>query len=256
MESGLIGYTGFVGSNLYLQRAFYYVYNSKNFHKMKGQSYGEIVCAGITANKWQANKAPETDRAKIKELQDVLATVSAKRFILISTIDVYPVMQEKTETFDCHSVANHAYGTHRLAFEDFCRERFSNCFIVRLPGLFGNGLKKNLIFDLLNDNCLEMINPGSSFQYYYLRNLWTDIQIAIKAEVRLINLFTEPVATSEIIERFFPGKRVGQNPLPEVHYNLHSCHADLWGKSGPYIYTNDEILKHLSEFIENYSREN
>ena len=72
-----------------------------------------------------ANENPDEDRAKILALHDVLTTVRAKQFVLISTIDVYPVSCGADETFDCHSLPNHAYGTNRLAFEDFCRERFA-----------------------------------------------------------------------------------------------------------------------------------
>ena len=252
MKNALIGYTGFVGGNLNKQVNFNNLYNSKNFHEMEGQCFDEIVCAGISAVKWEANKDPETDRANIKELEDALSTVTTKRLILISTIDVYPVAEGKDESFDCHSIDNHAYGTHRLAFEDFCATRFPNCFIVRLPGLFGDGLKKNVIFDLLNDNCLEMINSKSSFQYYYLKNLWLDIQVAINANAKLVNLFTEPVSTAEILQQFFPDKLVGQNPVPEAHYDLVSSYANLWGKKGNYIYTKDEVVDQLNDFIKNY----
>ncbi|KPJ92285.1 MAG: hypothetical protein AMJ55_10030 [Gammaproteobacteria bacterium SG8_15] len=251
MKRALVGYTGFVGGNLHRQSHFDFLYNSKNFNEIKGQSFDEVVCAGISAVKWQANKDPQTDREKIKALEDVLSSITAKRFILISTIDVYPVAQGVDESFDCHSMDNHAYGTHRLAFEDFCLTQFPECYIVRLPGLFGDGLKKNVIYDLLNDNCLEMINPKSAFQYYYLSNLWSDIQVAIKANVRLVNFFTEPVSSAEIIQRYFPDKAVGQNPLPEAHYDLRTCYASLWGKVGSYIYSKEEVINQLDEFITN-----
>ena len=175
MRTALIGYTGVVGGNLRQKHDFTDLYNSKNFQDMKNQEYDLVVCAGVSAVKWMANKEPEKDLANIKALEDVLATVNAKQFILISTIDVYAVTQGKDEAFDCSSIDNHAYGTHRLAFEGFCDDKFENCTIVRLPGLFGEGLKKNVIYDLLNDNCLEMINTKSSFQYYYLKYLWKDI---------------------------------------------------------------------------------
>ena len=254
MKRALIGYTGFVGGNLKEQTQFDSLYNSKNFHEMKGQSFDEVVCAGVSAVKWQANKDPETDRAKINALEDVLASISVKQFILISTVDVYPLTEGVDETFDCHGIDNHAYGAHRLAFEDFCRTQFTNCYVVRLPGLFGNGLKKNVIFDLLNDNCLEMINPRSSFQYYYLNHLWADIQVAIKADVRLVNFFTEPVSSAEIIQRYFSDKVVGQEPSPEAHYDLRTCYANLWGKRGNYIYTKDEVVDQLDEYINNYRK--
>ncbi len=250
MRTALIGHTGFVGSNLKQQYDFTDLYNSKNFQEMKNQEYDLIVCAGVSAVKWMANKEPEKDLNKIKVLEDVLATVNTKQFILISTIDVYPITQGKDEDFDCSSMKNHAYGTHRLAFEKFCDDKFDNCNIARLPGLVGEGLKKNVIYDLLNDNCLEMINTKSSYQYYYLKYLWKDIQIAIKNNIKLINLFTEPIQTQEIYKTFFPTKEIGQEAVQEGHYDLYTKYAGAWHKNGNYIYTKKEILQHLSEFIQ------
>jgi len=246
----LIGYTGFVGGNLYQQRPYDVLINSKNFQELRGQSFDRIVCAGVSAVKWQAKKDPEGDWAKISALIDILKTVQAKKFVLISTIDVYAQVQELNESFDCHTLPNHAYGTNRLKFEDFCREHFSDCLIVRLPGLFGNGLKKNVIYDLLHDNCLEMINPKSSFQYYFLDRLSDDIEKSEAAGLKQVNLFTEPVGTQELIDRFFPGKVVGEKPSPEGHYDLKTIHADVFGQKGSYICSKQDVLKQLSTFIE------
>ncbi len=254
MRTALIGYTGFVGSNLARKRSFDLFYNSKNFREMTNQSYSDIICGGTSSVKWKANKDPDNDKKQIMKLQEVLSTVCAQRFILISTIDVYPIITGKDERFDCHGIKNHDYGTHRLELEDFCRSHFPKCHIVRLPGLFGQGLKKNVIFDLLNNNCLETINPDSSFQYYCLNNLWKDIEIVINSGVDIINLFTEPIKTSELIDRFFPGKKIGNNSSPELHYDLHSAHADKWDKSGSYIYDKSDILEQISDFIDNYSK--
>jgi len=254
MKSGLIGYTGFVGGNLLRQYDFTDFYNSKNFHEMEKQDYDLVVCAGVSAVKWMANKEPEKDLAGIKSLEGVLATINAKQFILISTIDVYPVTQSKDESFDCTSMQTHAYGAHRLEFEKFCTEQFDDCTIVRLPGLFGEGLKKNVIYDLLNDNCLEMINKKSSYQYYFLKYLWRDIQIAIESDIKLINLFTEPVPTEEIYQAFFAPKNIGQEEVPEGHYDLYTKYAKNWNNSGNYIYTKDEMMEQLSDFISTYKK--
>lgn len=246
----LIGYTGFVGGNLYDQRSYDLPINSKNFQELRGRNFDRIFCAGVSAVKWKANKDPEGDWANISALIDVLKTVRAEKFVLISTIDVYPAVRELDESFDCHSLPNHAYGTNRLKFEDFCREHFPNCMIVRLPGLFGNRLKKNVIYDLLHDNCLEMINPASSFQYYCLDNLSDDIERCEKNGLELINLFTEPIGTWEILKRFFPEKEVGSKPSPEVHYDLTTSHADIFGKKQGYVYSKAEVLTQLAAFIE------
>jgi hypothetical protein len=252
MNNALIGYTGFVGGNLREQRRFNESYNSKNFHDMSNRRFDDIVCAGISAVKWIANKAPDEDRERIRQLESVLSTVSSERFILISTIDVYPDTAGKDESYDCSSVANNAYGTHRLEFEQFCAARFPNCYIVRLPGLFGTGLKKNVIYDLLHHNCLEMINPASSFQYYDLSNLWVDIDTMIASGIRLTNFFTEPVQTQTIIDRIFTQQNLedlGKTPSPEAHYDLKTRHAAVWGGQNGYMYSAARVLSQLEAFI-------
>lgn len=255
MRTALIGYTGFVGSNLKQQYNFTDFYNSKNFQEIKNKEYDLVVCAGISAVKWMANKEPEKDLENIQALEDVLITINAKQFVLISTIDVYSITEGLNEAFDCSSMENHVYGTHRLAFEKFCTTQFDNCTIVRLPGLFGEGLKKNVIYDFLNDNCLEMINTKSSYQYYYLKYLWKDIQTAIANDIKLINLFAEPVPTQEIYQTFFATKSIGQEAVPEAHYDLYTKHADKWNNTGNYIYTKDEMIEQLSEFIKQYKKQ-
>jgi hypothetical protein len=249
MSTAIIGHTGFVGGNLCQQRSFDLFFNSKNFMKMKGLALDEIVCSGISATKWMANREPEEDLRRINELQDVLKTVKARRFILISTVDVYPVLTRADEDYDCHSASNHPYGTHRLTFEDFVRSTFEDVFVFRLCGLFGPKLKKNIIFDLLNDNCLEMINPKSSFQYADLRTLWQDMEQAIACDLRLVNMFNEPIPTTTILERFFPDKAVGSNPSPEVHYDLKTKHAAILGGSKGYLRDAESILDCLDSFL-------
>lgn len=252
----LIGHTGFVGQNLLNQVKFDVCYNSTNFQEMTNQQFETVVCTGISAVKWLANKEPDEDKRKIEALQNVLKTIKAKNFYLISTIDVYPVQSGVDENYDCHLKPNHAYGINRLDFENFCSNHFENCLIIRLPALFGQGLKKNVIFDLLNDNCLEMINVNSSFQYYDLSNLWLDIQCADKNNIKLINFFTEPIATQTIVEQFFPNKLsfLGNNAVPEVQYDLYSRYANIWGNN-KYLYNKKTMLEKIESFIALYKRE-
>ena len=249
MADAIIGYSGFVGSNLTTQRSFDASFNSKNFQKMRNGHFRDVVCAGVSAVKWLANKEPEEDLRNILRLQDILATVVAERFILISTIDVYPVLDGVGESFECHDGENHAYGTHRLMFEDFIREHFQRAYVIRLPALFGPGLKKNVIYDLLNDNCLESINLACSFQYYDTLDLWQDIKKVLKADINLVNFLSEPVPTREIVDRFFRNKEVGQQAGPECHYNLFTEHASIFGQHGKYALDADRVIAKIGAFV-------
>ena len=61
--NALVGYTGFVGSNLYTQGKFDCVYNSKNITEAFETYPDLLVYAGLRAEKYLANQAPEKDMA-------------------------------------------------------------------------------------------------------------------------------------------------------------------------------------------------
>ena len=248
----LIGYTGFVGSNLCQQRSFDDLYRSTNIQEIRGKSYDLLICSGVSAAKWKANKAPEADRAAIDQLLQNLLTVKVTRFVLISTVDVYPLACDVDEGFDCSSQPNHVYGTNRLYLEGALESAFPNLHIVRLPGLFGPGLKKNVIFDLLHHNCLSAINPASIFQYYDMTAIGDDLDVVLKAGVPLVNLATEPVPTMTIQQQLFPASNIGSEPSPAAAYDIHTRYAHLFGKSGRYRFDSEEVLSRLSAFVDQF----
>lgn len=250
-NNAIVGHTGFVGSNLCAQTKFTGHYNSKTIETIRGQKFDRLVFAGAQAKKWWANENSKEDWRGIKRALDALADVSVNQAVLISTVDVVPPGAEPDEAADC-SGANHPYGTNRLALERAFREMFERVLIVRLPGLFGLGLRKNVIFDLLTDNLLAKINPSSRFQYYDLGRLWPDIERGLAAELPLIHLVTEPVSTDLIIERFFPGKVVGSDPAPTVIYDLRTRYAEMFSGARAYIEDADSVLKRMQRFLLNW----
>ena len=253
-DSALVGYTGFVGGNLHHQNRFDYLYNSKNIRDIEGKGFDLLVLSATQAQRWWANLHPQEDREGIERLLASLDQVSAKQVVLISTIDVLPLVPGADEDFDAHSQETHPYGANRLRLEDEITKRFSNVCIVRLPSLFGPGLKKNVIYDLLNLNQVEKINPASSFQYYDLNNLWQDITLALKERIPKIHLFPEPVTSLEIIDRFFPEVEVGGNPGAASHYAFRTKYASLFGGSEGYLYSQEEVLRRIGQFIDGYRR--
>lgn len=158
MFNSLIGYSGYVGGTLLKQGNFTSLYRSTNIGDIDNQSFDTVVCAGAPAQKWIANREPEADRQKIEELIEHLKTIRCKFFILISTVDVFknPIGVDEDSPVDESGL--HAYGLHRRLLETFVEAHFPNHLIVRLPGLVGPGLRKNVIFDFLNDNNLQSID--------------------------------------------------------------------------------------------------
>ncbi len=247
--SALIGHTGFVGSNLSAQVGYSHLFNSRNIQELNQREYTLTVCAGVSALKWKANKDPEGDWKSIERLLDVLDGHSCRKFVLISTVDIYPNPRGVSEAVFPDSDDNHAYGRHRLRIEQFVSNRFPDHHIVRLPGLFGTGLKKNVLFDLINRRELDSIHPESIFQYYDVSRLTADLDRMIFNGIRVLNLSTEPIATSTILKRFFPDLIVGSKASSPVIYDMRSLHADFWLGSDGYLYSAESVLSDFQRFL-------
>ena len=254
-QNALIGFTGFVGANLTTQAHFDALFNSSNIESIAGGEFDFLVFAGAQSKKWWANQNPDADWAGIQKAISPLSTAKAAKAILISTIDVLPPDEAHAdELTDCHTGPKISYGYNRLRLEDAFRAIFPDAWIVRLPALFGPGLKKNVIFDLLHDNGVEKINPASAFQYYDLTRLWSDIAIVMRENLPLVHLFTEPVGTREILERFFPNTAVGGDASPEAHYDYRTRHGRLFGGDNRYIEDRASVVARLGVFISDEMR--
>jgi sugar phosphate isomerase/epimerase len=254
MSRAIVGYTGFVGSNLLQFYKFDNFYNSKNFHEAKNKEFDELYFCGVPAVKWYANKFPEEDILIINNLISILKTIKVKKIVLISTIDVYekPNSQE-TEDYNCDFLNNHAYGANRYVFENFIKTNFIDYHIIRLPALFGKGLKKNIIYDLLNNNQIENISKDTFFQWYDLNWLKNDIDIIIKNNIQLCNLFPEPFSTLEIIKLFDYNFDDFKNKSNLV-YDIKTKYSDLFNSScNGYIRDKHLVLQNLRSFL-NFSK--
>lgn len=149
-RKGLIGHTGFVGGHLARQAGFDAVFNTANIAQLHEQSFDTIVCAAAPGSMFEANKAPERDYQKISALIRHLSKAKTSRFILISSIAVLADFAGGDDESTTRFQVDLAYGRHRRELEAFVAAHFPDHLIVRLPALFGSGLRKNFIFDLLN----------------------------------------------------------------------------------------------------------
>lgn len=240
--NALIGYSGFVGGTLLKQKLFEYCYRSTTIGEIENKSFNIVVCAGAPAQKWIANKNPQGDRHVIDGLIARLRTIQCKMFILISTVDVFRQPLGVDEDTVVEEDGLHAYGLNRRTLEKFVQSHFSNHLIVRLPGLVGPGLRKNVIYDLLNHNNLNAIDSRGVFQFYPMVNLWADIEKAVAAGLKLVHFTAEPVSVSDIASFGF-GKKFSNNLAnSSAVYDFQSKHATIFGGQGRYQYSLRETL--------------
>lgn len=150
MKTALVGYTGFVGSNIEESYNFTAKFNSKNIDNIAFSEYDLVVYAGVTGTKYLANLYPEKDRKHIEDTISNIKKIKTKKLVLISTVDVYPYPVGYDELYDINSNKQNTYGNNRLYLEKCVKENIKDYSIIRIPALYGKNLKKNFIYDLIN----------------------------------------------------------------------------------------------------------
>lgn len=175
MKSILVGYTGFVGSNIYAHGVFDAVFNSKNIREAYGMNPDLLIYAGLRAEKYLANNAPEKDMELITQAKDNITRINPRRLVLISTVDVFKVPRGVDENSIIDTESLHPYGYNRYLLELWVREKYPDALIIRLPGLFGKNIKKNFIYDYINvipfmlkeDKMKELLAKDPDISNYY-----------------------------------------------------------------------------------------
>lgn len=257
----LLGHTGFVGSTLARCAKFDKMYSRSDgwndfVEHGVDQEWGTVVVACVPAVKWMANKDPAADKSVIQDLVKLISRLKARQVVLISTIDVYNIM-DGTADEDVRlpkSAEHHAYGTHRMQFEEQLSGAFGEKLVtVRLPALFGVGLKKNAVFDLIYGKPTNGLDPRTSFQWLNMSRLGEYLSTILgQSDAHLVNLFPEPIETADILAHCFPQAVVKQGTSgTPLKYNVRTKYGkSLWGSSvDGYIASAQSVLEELVEFV-------
>ena len=302
----LVGSTGFVGGNLLAKHTFAAECHSSDITAQYGTRPDLCVYAGVPAAMFLANADPEADLAVMRAARENIRQIAPKRLVLISSIAVLADSRgvyEDSPAQDTEGLP--AYGKNRLQLEHWVREDFPDALIVRLPALYGAGIRKNFLFDLhtitpamlrpekyselaaksplvksaytladngfyklngtadsaalraffaANDfNALAFTDARSRYQFYNLGRLWSDMEAARAADVKLLHLCTPPVSAAEVYTAV-TGKADWHNELPKppFDYDLRSRHAALLGVSGDYLCTKQQELDDITRFMRSW----
>ena len=296
--SMLVGYTGFVGSNLCLSHAFDHLINSKNIDQAFGVNPDLLIYSGVPAEMFLANKDPEKDKAIIDNAKRNIELINPQKIVLISTVAVYDKTLGVDENYVPDTENLLPYGVHRLDLENWVEQNYEHHLIVRLPAIYGENQKKNFIYDYINfipgmlnaakytelsqvssiirdayyqlDNgffkckdlnsderkdlrnafeeagfsALNFTDSRSVYQFFWLNNLYAQIEKCLAEGIGKINLVTPPVSVSEL-HMYLSGKPF-ENITNKAPYNY-----DVRTKyyPGGYIMSKDEELQQIKAFV-------
>ncbi len=222
--NALIGHTGFVGGVLSKDIPNCDFYNSENIKDIKGKKYTNIFCCGVSGVRWWANQNPNEDWLRIESLINNLKDVQCHKFFLISTIAVED---------------NEPYGVNRKRVEDLIEELFPSVVIYRLPSVYGDGLKKNLLFDMLNDSLRSPINLEHTMQWYNVNNLYNDILSNTALGVH--EFYNEPITHKELTELFDKDFNTISDKTVEGYKTIKP--------KGGYLYPSHVVKEQLKKYI-------
>ena len=301
----LVGYTGFVGSNIFegskgkIDKA----YNSQNIDDAFGLNPELLIYAGLRAEKFLANNAPDKDMSLIEQAEENIKKINPRKLVLISTIDVFknPVDVDENSVIDTEDLA--PYGYNRYQLEAWARENYPDALIIRLPGLFGKNIKKNFIYDYINVipfmlketkfkelvskdedlkqyyefqrngfyrvsvreserellknkfiklgfSALNFTDSRSVYQFYNLTRLWDDIQIALRNEIKLLHLATEPVSAAEVYKYLSGNEFINELDGVPAEYNYKTIYDKrVFGGKNGYICDKESILRDINIFV-------
>jgi len=141
----------------------------ENKHEFYGKECDILIYANGNAKKYLANADPLFDFvSSVESAAEYIHKIKFKKFVLISTIDVYEYVNslDKTEEsiiIDTKKLNN--YGFHKLLVEQYVQHFCKDYLIFRLSGLCGVGLQKNPLFDFIHEDKKVMISKDSRLNF-------------------------------------------------------------------------------------------
>lgn len=225
MATGLIGSSGFVGTELAKAVKIDHAVNSANLPDIYNQPIDVLYCAAPSANRIWVNNNVGQDLRNIQSICESIAKTSPNHLVLISTIDSLV----KPET---------PYGAHRKLLEQWVKANVKSYSIIRLSTIIHPNIRKNYLYDLSHGQYINNVNGESLIQWCAL----TDAIRIAQTDVGEFNLFSEPILTADIVSKFFP------NLVDKIEYNKET--ASVYNQA-PYYYSRDDIFRLVEEYLGN-----
>lgn len=251
--TSLVGYTGFVGSNIYKYGRIDLAYNSRNIKEAYGTNPDILIYAGLRAEKYLANSNPEADMELVIRAKENISKIEPQKLVLISTVDVLKEPNGSYENAVVDTRELQAYGYNRYVLEQWVREHYPDALIIRLPGLFGINIKKNFIYDYLNvipfmlkkEKFVELSLREPDLHKYYFREengFYKCNQLDDSTNAILKNIFRELGFTalyftdSRNVYQFYPLSRLADDIQTALKHGLIMWHPATEPVSAAEIY--------------------
>ena len=143
-------------------------------------------------------------------LTDELTKVPHKKFIFISSVDVYPKNSKQhaeDEVINLHEIDG-LYGATKFISEQLVRKNCSNFLILRCSALLGKDSRKNSLFKIIkNDKPTLTLSEKSIFNYVLHIDVLAFIKLSIRNDLTgIYNLTSSKNITLKEVAALFKKK--------------------------------------------------
>lgn len=162
----------------------------KNYADFVGSESDVVIEVSGNSKKFLAEKEPLRDfELSVTHRLKTLLDFPAEFHIHISSVDVYSDLTKSETTRESSPIdvqqSSH-YGFNKLLAEQLVQHHAKRWLIFRLAGMIGANLKKNPIFDILNQQPI-FIHPDSQYQFMptdeVARVVWDLFEQGISGEI-------------------------------------------------------------------------
>lgn len=161
-----------------------------NYAQTAGMQSDVVIDASCNSKKYLAEGQPVEEfdlsvRHRLRTLQDFPAALH----VHLSSVDVYsdlstPAATREDSPINLQRVSH--YGLHKLLAEQLVQHYADKWLIVRLAGMIGAGLRKNPVYDILQNQPLR-IHPDSAYQFMATRDVarmvWALVESNVDGEI-------------------------------------------------------------------------
>lgn len=228
MKIVIIGSNGFVGKALCRNFKNYdyevFEVTRENYDKYKSLEYDVLINTAMPSKRfWAFNNPVDDVKETITKTAKLLYEWNYKKFIHISSLSAKIQLDIP-------------YGVHKRASEVLVENK-DNTLIVRLGALYGDGLDKSALFDLINHNKIY-VDINSEYNYI-------DIDVATEWIVNNMNeVGTKEIGACDTISLLDISKNTWDNPIYTGKKEI--VYSEDIEKGMP---SSREVLKYVRRFL-------
>ena len=184
-----------------------------------------LINANGNSKKFVSDRDPLFDfDASVRSVMLSLTSFTCDTYVLLSSGDVYPDQSSAKLTAEDSLIRPEdisRYGLHKFLAEQLVRGHHRNWLIMRMGGFIGPGLKKNAVFDMMNDQPVWLA-PDSELQFIHTDHaaelVWSLLQHGIRNEI--VNLGAEGLVNIGALHKRMGSSSQFVDPPRHVRYEI------------------------------------